>query len=108
VNCTQLAVVQLVSFLFHFGYSPCYASLQANPIQKGSPMQTIEITTSDAAILARVLEPKKPTFPVQAARAILALDFSESDKDHMRQHPAKARLVTLTLDEQVAIQPHGK
>jgi hypothetical protein len=71
-------------------------------------MPTSDIVTSDVAILSRVLEPRKPTFPIQAARAILALDFSESDKDWMRQLSAKAKLGTLTPEEQIAVDNYER
>ncbi len=65
-------------------------------------------TTSEAAILSRILEPDQPTFSVQAARDILALDFSPADKERMRQLSAKARAGTLTPDEQGAIDNYER
>jgi len=63
-------------------------------------MQRSPINTSDLAILNRVLEPDKRSLPPEAARALLALDFNQADKDRMRQLSAKAREGTLSPDEQ--------
>ncbi len=71
-------------------------------------MKTYETSTSDVAILGRVIQPDKPTFSVQAARAILALDFNESDKERMHQLSAKARQGTLTPDEQIAVDNYER
>jgi hypothetical protein len=57
-------------------------------------------SNSEAAILSRVLEPDKPMLSPEAARELLALDFSPADKDRMRQLSAKAREGTLTPAEQ--------
>ena len=56
-------------------------------------------TTSEAAILSRVLEPDKPMLSHDAARSILALDFAPADRDRMNELSAKARAGTLTADE---------
>ena len=66
-------------------------------------MQLSEVNTSEVAILSRVLEPDEPTLPAEAARAILALDFKQADKDRMRELSAKAREGTLAADEQAEI-----
>jgi len=66
-------------------------------------MQLSHTNTSDAAILSRVLEPDKPILSLQAARYILALDFTSGDKERMRRLSAKARAGTLTPNEQVEI-----
>jgi hypothetical protein len=71
-------------------------------------MQLTEINTSEVAILARVLEPDEPTLAPEAARALLALDFSQADKDRMRQLSAKAREGTLSPDEQAAINKYER
>jgi len=63
-------------------------------------MQRPPINTNDLAILSRVLEPDKRSLPSEAARALLALEFSQEDKDRMRQLLAKAKEGTLTPDEQ--------
>jgi hypothetical protein len=56
-------------------------------------------TNSEAAIFSRVLEPEKPMLSPDAARSILALDFTAADRDRMNQLSAKARGGELTADE---------
>src|SRR5262245_34835788 len=53
--------------------------------RKGTPMQGTSINTNDLTILSRVLEPNTGNLHPEAARALLALDFSQADKDRMRQ-----------------------
>ena len=55
--------------------------------------------TSEAAIFSRVLEPEKPMLSGDAARSILALNFSSEDRDRMNALSAKARAGTLTAEE---------
>lgn len=71
-------------------------------------MQRSPMNTSEAAIMSRVLELDKPTLSLEAARAILALDFNQADKDRMRELSAKAREGTLTADEQLAINNYER
>ena len=65
-------------------------------------MQLTHSSTSEAAIIGRILEPDRPTLPVAAARAILALGFPQVDKDRMNELAAKARAGTLTPTEDAA------
>lgn len=78
------------------------------PPPKGTPMQGAPSNTSEVAILSRILEPDKPTLAPEAARALLDLDFSQSDKDRMRQLSAKAREGSLTPDEQAALNNYER
>jgi hypothetical protein len=55
--------------------------------------------TSEAAIFSRILEPEKPMLSPDAARSILALDFTPSDRQRMNALAAKARAGTLTAEE---------
>ena len=55
--------------------------------------------TSEAAIFSRVLEPEKPMLSHDAARSILALDFTPADRERMDALAAKARSSTLTSEE---------
>ena len=71
-------------------------------------MQMSRVNASEVAILSRVLEPERPTLSPQAARDILALDFSLADKEYMRQLSAKAREGTLTPEERVAIDNYER
>jgi hypothetical protein len=66
-------------------------------------MRMTHAGTSDGAIFSRVLEPDRATLGPVAARAILALGFSQADKDRMRQLPAKAQEGSLTPEEQAEI-----
>ena len=66
-------------------------------------MQISQLDTSELAILSRVLEPAKPTFPVAAARAILDLDFNSTDKARMHELSAKAQEGVLTRREQAEL-----
>ena len=67
---------------------------------EGSKAPTRSALGNVVAILSRVLEPDKPSLLPEAARALLALDFNQADKDRMRQLSAKAREGTLSPDEQ--------
>jgi len=71
-------------------------------------MKLSQVYTSEVAILSRVLEPEKPTLSAAAARAILALDFPQADKEHLRYLSAKAREGTLTPEEQVAVDNYER
>ena len=62
-------------------------------------MQVSRADTSEVSILNRILRPNAPTFSPEAARDILALDFDPVDKDRMRLLSAKARMGTLTAEE---------
>jgi hypothetical protein len=70
---------------------------------KGTPRQLSASATSEIAILSRVIEPDKPTFSPTSARDILALDFSQDDKERMHQLSQKAQEGTLTAEEEEAI-----
>ncbi len=64
--------------------------------------------TSEVAIFGRVLEPDQATLDPAAARAILNLDFKQTDKDRMRALLAKAKKGSLTADEQVEIDNYER
>jgi hypothetical protein len=71
-------------------------------------MHTAHAGTSQVAIFGRVLEPDQATLDAAAARAILGLDFRQSDKDRMSQLLAKAKEGTLTADEEVEIDNYER
>jgi hypothetical protein len=71
-------------------------------------MNIVDVDTSDVAILSPVIEPDKPTLSHEAARAILALDFTAADKRRLRALSAKAREGTLTPDEKLAIDNYER
>jgi hypothetical protein len=62
-------------------------------------MPTLPESASEVSILNRILRPHTPTFSPEAAREILALDFDQADKDRMCELSAKARMGTLTVEE---------
>ena len=64
--------------------------------------------TSEVAIFGRVLEPDQATLDPAAARAILNLDFKQTDKDRMSALLAKAKKGSLTADEQVEIDNYER
>jgi hypothetical protein len=76
--------------------------------RKGRSVQFTENSTSEAAILGRIVQPDQTLFSAEAARAILALDFSEADKEQMRRLSGKARQGTLTAREQAAINNYER
>jgi hypothetical protein len=85
------------------------AALRCTGKQGGiAPVSTNHTAASDAAILARVIEPDRPNLAPQAARALLALDFNPADKARMRQLSAKAREGTLTPDEEAEIDNYER
>lgn len=71
-------------------------------------MELTTIDASEVAILGRILEPDKPNLPEAAATALLALDFTQADKDRMRQLSAKAREGTLSDAEQAEINNYER
>ena len=56
-------------------------------------------TTSEAAIFSRVLEADNIMLSPEAARSLLALDFSTADRQRMNRLAAKARKGSLSADE---------
>ena len=62
---------------------------------------------TEAAIWARLIEPKKPTLSLQAARSILEFSFSEQDKARMNELAARARAGTLSAPEQEEVENYS-
>jgi hypothetical protein len=71
-------------------------------------MPVAHVGTSEVAIFGRVLEPEEATLDVAAAKAILNLDFRQTDKDRMGVLLAKAKKGTLTADEQIEIDNYER
>ncbi len=67
-----------------------------------------ERASSEIAILTRVLQPEEATLSADAARSILALDFTPDDRDRMQELAAKARAGTLSEREHVEIDNYEK
>jgi hypothetical protein len=61
------------------------------------------VTTSEMAILHRVVDPEQPFQSADAARAILRLRFSDSDRARMNRLAAKNRLGKLKPEEEVEL-----
>lgn len=60
--------------------------------------------TSEAAIFSRVLETDGSMFSHEAARVILALDFSNADRERINELSAKASAGTLSPEEDQALE----
>jgi hypothetical protein len=71
-------------------------------------MPTAPPSRNEAAILGRIFGPGEPTFPPEAARALLELDFRAEDRDRMRRLAAKAREGTLTEEERAEADAYGR
>ena len=71
-------------------------------------MHVAQVGISEAAIFGRILEPEEATLDAAAARAILELDFKQSDKDRMRQLLGKAKRGTLTAREKIEIDNYER
>jgi hypothetical protein len=71
-------------------------------------MHAAHAGTSEVAIFGRVLEPEEANLDVAAAKAILNLEFRQTDKDRMGVLLAKAKKGTLTVEEQVEIDNYER
>jgi hypothetical protein len=71
-------------------------------------MQATKTTTAESAIWGRLFGPESTTLTPEAARAILAIDFPDTDKRRIDDLAAKARRGTLTTDEQDEIDSYGR
>ncbi len=65
--------------------------------------KTATVTTSEMAILRRVVDPEQPFRSVDAAKAILRMRFSASDRARMNRLAAKNRQGKLNLEEEVEL-----
>jgi hypothetical protein len=71
-------------------------------------MQLTALPTKEAAIIARLGIPDRPSLSPEAAEALLAVGFSEADKDRMNVLAAKARAGTLTPDESAEAEAYSR
>lgn len=62
----------------------------------------------EAAILSRLALPDKPRLSASAAKALLKLNFSQTDQDSMRSLAAKARAGDLSVEEQAQIDAYSR
>ena len=67
---------------------------------------SINLQGGEMVILNRLFRPRKDLLPVAAARAILKIEFEESDQQRMRELSSKARLGTLTSEEKQEIDSY--
>jgi hypothetical protein len=70
-------------------------------------MPKTELPNCEATILARLVGPDMSTLSPAAAKGLLALRFSQADKDRMTILAAKAREGTLTRDEQAEAEAYS-
>src|SRR5207237_509635 len=71
-------------------------------------MQTTHAPTTESAIWSRLLGPASTPLTLEAARAILQIDFPQSDKKRMRQLAERSRQGRLTSKEQDEIDSYGR
>jgi len=71
-------------------------------------MQLKQLPNNEADILARLMGPSELMLSPQAAEAILAIGFSQTDKDRMQELAAKARAGILTPEEQDEVEDYGR
>jgi hypothetical protein len=63
-------------------------------------------TSSEAAILARVIQGSKLTLPPEAARALLDLGFSEEDRKKMHELAVKNQQGRLSQNEELELDSY--
>jgi hypothetical protein len=56
--------------------------------------------TAEAAILSRLVKPKRAGFSPQVAEALLKLDFDQADRDRMHELAVKGQEGSLTKAEE--------
>jgi len=71
-------------------------------------MRLAQPTNNEATILRRLIEPRKPTLPPEAAKAILGLEFAPQDRARMSALAARARAGALTAEEQREIDAYSR
>jgi hypothetical protein len=64
--------------------------------------------SSEADILARIVDPKEARLPPELARSILGYEFRQTDLHRMDVLAEKARQGTLTPDEQIEIDRYER
>jgi hypothetical protein len=71
-------------------------------------MQLKQLPNNEVAILARLLGPSQMMLSPEAAEAILAISFSQTDNDRMQELAAKARAGILNQEEQDEVEAYGR
>jgi hypothetical protein len=64
------------------------------------------MSTTGPAILERLVNPKRPTLSVDAARSLLTLDFPSKDHERVAVLSGKAHEGTLTKAEHAELQEY--
>lgn len=64
--------------------------------------------TSEADILARIVDPDQANLPQDFANSILRYEFRQEDRDRMDDLAEKARKGTLSPDEQIEIDRYER
>jgi hypothetical protein len=64
------------------------------------------ITQNETTILSRIIKPNEATLPASAARALLELDFDDSDRRRMHELVLKNQEGALTSDEQDELEAY--
>jgi hypothetical protein len=64
--------------------------------------------SSEADILARIVDPEEARLPPELARSILGYEFRDADRNRMDVLAEKARQGTLTPDEHIEIDRYER
>jgi hypothetical protein len=71
-------------------------------------MQRSRISSSEAAIVGRLIKPDHGDFSPETARELLSLQFGEEDQARMRELSLKAQDGTLTAPEQADVETYRR
>lgn len=71
-------------------------------------MQHSHLSSSEAAIVGRLMKPDHGDFSPEAARELLSLQFGEEDQARMRELSLKAQDGSLTALEQAEVENYRR
>src|SRR5262245_23926611 len=71
-------------------------------------MQHTHISSSEAAIVGRLIKPDRGDFSPDVARELLSLQFGDEDQARMRELSLKAQEGTLTATEQAEVENYRR
>ncbi len=71
-------------------------------------MHRSRVSSSEAAIVGRLIKPDHGDFSPEAARELLSLRFGEEDQARMRELSIKAQEGTLTASEQDEVENYRR
>jgi len=66
------------------------------------------LSTTETAILARVVLPEAATFTPVIAKSVLLMEFTDADRRRMNELSAKAQEGSLTADEQSELDSYER